>query len=1095
MKKKGLIFLYGSIISVLTSCIAIGSTLTLFTKSANSNGPSGEISLHSYYECGSGTELDPFVITRPRHLYNLSRLQGLGIYGEKTYFKLGKVNLNDVNSSGIPMCYVGESDTQKPYLDMSDTYSNYSKNPINAIGSEAMPFYGVFDGQNVEIKGLTVYASPEDAGLFGYTARGSVVKNLFLDDITINAMGYTDNYEDLYDSNSTLKNYVSFEYDADGDSSTKTDITTYHSSSPLTLMKESHFAVKYSKTVYNEQSQQNEEVSCFEYNPDLTIEGSTPLPSVSIVHPNNNVDEEGELITSDDEPLNEYYPLLSGELIKIDANNNLVPDMDNVIKFFNSKRPAAGSEKEDDAYPIQTSATASIVVSNIDELGLKHSKVLLTLKFVFTLGTKSSPFINMVVQPGTPHTNNIGLVIGHCDGAASDCYVHKGTFVMNNGDAVAGTNNEFNNIGNGSSIGLIGLVGDAVENAASQQINDAIGAGLETGVLDFTSVYDSIIDSSVDEQQNKTSSNSFYNSSNYAGGGVTYKPITTSDYITYLRKNGNTYVTKEEDAISFKGQEVVTSTDLGVFTVATDTGTSGLGIYAGTSLQNSLVKKESNLAIDGKYYIYYSMGEYNKAYNDTYHSSIKFSDYLTSINSDKPSYLLKGNHLPNKDNIDKESFLVREQRQNYVFRFTLDSTTYRHDNGFYFSDVNLNSDGGAFVANYFSKKLVNRDNVNLSVTDPECGVMIRGADTLEIENLDCSFELPDFSGGARPSAKVFKEKKYVENTVNFEITTNYANVTVIAASTDPTKSSSLCVYPVNDNDFTGSPYPQYNNNSYNPDFAFFMPKDNQLTYFDYKIDSNVVAGRKGKIGIYNSDYPDNPNDPEKFEEAKASTNATVVDKYGYNVNNEHGYSSGKTRMFAHTFYLPKGRYCLGSNTNNNSNYAKSKVYYICAQGQEAGNIGHSNTAFDMDKVEKIDFVKIPRFLKSNNANEDGEILIDVNSVVTTYDPSSNKLANQRCYIALDGLSSNRSTFSDSYSDITFMYDGPYDGGTNKFLITTTLTEGNNGMNAQQLAERITKLSVVNYNHNLLGNSKSMFVNIFGFVENKNNAIAFPSGGS
>ena len=1082
-KAKGLIFLYGSIISALTACIAIGSTLTLFTKSANSNGPSGEISLHSYYECGSGTESDPFVITRPRHLYNLSRLQGLGIYGDKTYFQLGKVNLNNVNSNGVPMCYVGETSTQKPYLDMSSTYSNYGKNPINAIGSEAMPFYGVFDGQNVEIKDLTVYASPEDAGLFGYIARGSSVKNLFLDNITINAMGYTDDYADLYDTSSTLKNHVSFKYDADGNSSTTSDVTIYHSSSPASQMKESYFTIKYSKIVYNEETEQNEEVSCFEYNPDLTVEGSTPLPSVSIVHPNNNVDEHGDPITSDDESLNEYYPLLSGELIKIDSNNNIVPDMDNIFKFFNNKRPASGSENEDDAYPLQTSATASIVVSNIDELGLKHSKVLLTLTFLFTLGNKTSPFINMTVKPGTPHTNNIGLIIGHCDGAATDCYVHKGTFVMNDGDSVARTSNAYNNITNGSSTGLIGLVGDAVENAASQTANDSIGAGSETGVLDFTSVYNNIIDSSVDQQGNKLSSNSFYSSSDYAGGGVTFKPISTSDYITYLRKNGNTYVTKQENTISFKGQEVVTSTDLGVFTVATDTGTSGAGIYANTSLDNSIIKKESGLDIGGKYYIYYAMGEYNKAYSEAYHNTIGFTDYLTSMNSDTPSVMLKGNHLPSKDDIDKESFLIREQRQNYVFRFTLDNSTYRQNNGFYFSDVDLNSDGGAFVSSYFSKKLVDRDNHNLAVTDPECGLMIKDADTVDISELNCSFELPDFSGGAQPRAKVFRDNKYVENTVNFEITTNYANVTVVAASTDPSKSSSLCVYPIVDNQFSGSPYPQYNQASYNPSYAFFMPKDNQLTYFDYVID-DTVNGRKGKIGVYTS------NNANSFTEADTSTNATVVGKYGYSVSNEYGYASGKTRLFAHTFYLPKGRYCLGSNTNNSSTYAKAKLYYICAQGQDAGNLGHSNTTFDMDKVDKVDFIKTPRFVKSNG-NNDGEILIDVDSVVTTYNSNDNKLADQRCYVQLDGLLSNRSSFSDDYADITFGYDEE----EGKFMITTTLTEGNNALSEAELEEIITKLSVVNYNHNLLGEAKTMTVNIFGFVQSNGSTLSFPSGGS
>ena len=213
MNKKGLFALYISTISTLVSTIAlsVGMTIALYQKSVKGNGTYGEVSLRSYYESGSGTETDPFIITRPRHLYNLSRLQGLGVYGEKAYFQLGKVDLGGVNSNGVPMCYADDSSiVKKPYLDMSG--SNRDTNPINAIGSEALPFYGEFDGQNVEIKDLNVYCNPQDSGLFGYTAHGSMVKNLFLSNVTINALGYTDEYADLYSPESTIGNNAWFVY-------------------------------------------------------------------------------------------------------------------------------------------------------------------------------------------------------------------------------------------------------------------------------------------------------------------------------------------------------------------------------------------------------------------------------------------------------------------------------------------------------------------------------------------------------------------------------------------------------------------------------------------------------------------------------------------------------------------------------------------------------------------------------------------------------------------------------------------------------------------------------------------------------------------
>ena len=150
MRKK--VIAIHSIVSALVAIailLNISITFALFAKYANNNGSYGEISLRSYYECGDGlTPETAYTITRPRHLYNLSRLQGLGVYGEKRYFQLGKVGLGG-DESGEPLCYADDSSgVLIPYLDMSN--SDYSNNPINSIGSESLPFYGVFDGQNVE---------------------------------------------------------------------------------------------------------------------------------------------------------------------------------------------------------------------------------------------------------------------------------------------------------------------------------------------------------------------------------------------------------------------------------------------------------------------------------------------------------------------------------------------------------------------------------------------------------------------------------------------------------------------------------------------------------------------------------------------------------------------------------------------------------------------------------------------------------------------------------------------------------------------------------------------------------------------------------
>jgi hypothetical protein len=88
-KNKGLLVFYLSMIAVLIVSLTLSATMALYRKSAKGNGSYGEIALRSYFERGTGTLDDPYVITRPRHMYNLSRLQGLGVFSTKKYFQLG----------------------------------------------------------------------------------------------------------------------------------------------------------------------------------------------------------------------------------------------------------------------------------------------------------------------------------------------------------------------------------------------------------------------------------------------------------------------------------------------------------------------------------------------------------------------------------------------------------------------------------------------------------------------------------------------------------------------------------------------------------------------------------------------------------------------------------------------------------------------------------------------------------------------------------------------------------------------------------------------------------------------------------------------
>ena len=1020
-KSTAFVIAHGAIISVLVATIAIGISLTLYINGVKSGGSSGQVSLRSYYEEGDGSVNKPFVITRPRHLYNLSRLQGLGVYGDPTnpvYFQLGKVGLNG-DDSGFPVCYVDETNETKPYLDM--TSSTLINNPINAIGTEANPFYGHFNGQNVEIKHLQVFASPQDAGLFGYTAHGSSVSNLFLHDITINAFGYTSENADLYNPESTIGNNVYFIYDPDPNSVGPT--ITYNKE-----YEDTNFSNFYANNLTD-----------FEY----TSEGSDPIPTLTIHAPEN------------------YYTftsLLSGDLIKFDQNNNIVPNMDRLFEFFKEKKDAEGA-----AFPLQASSTASLIVSSVDGYGLKHSKVLLTVEYDFTLETGTTNFISMGVRVSSDHGNNIGLIIGHCDGTLSNCYVYNGSFQMNNGGE------GYFSLPNGSNLGLVGRVGGTVENILAEESDVGVKDGKNIGVLDFTTIYKDII------------SSTSFNGSHAAAGvtaGVTYNPILTSKYLSYLRKNNNDYITLEADAVSFKGQEIVNNTDLGVFTVATDAMTSGTGTDSGQSIDRSVILSDDDLAIDGSYYVYYATGEYSKEYHSKYKTGLKFSDYIGSFNIRTGTTILPGYHLPQRDQLSLDSFETRESRQNYFFRFKLDPTNRKLKGKFYFADVDTNTDGGAFLANYFSYKLVDQNSQRIPVGDSKCGVMLKNNLRQEISSFSASFACPKTSYLSKPvslfAMRDTENKPYVSNMVNFEIKNELANVTIVAAPSTLGTSSALGIYKLDDtaqkSDFEVIDGNLTFTQAYNdPDYAFFMPANSNLSYFDYRVNPESKAI---EVGTYQSGV---------FGVAENSTDPTVPAEYG---KQETGYSNNKTRLFAHTFLLPAGRYCIGSACSNEATgFSLPKVYYICAQGQDDGQFDFDDNVFaSTDVVENVDFINTPRFALNGTEN----IIIEDITVYNPNDPDPEKrkyLGNRRLYVAL--VNSDRSQFGSTIaSNLSFTYDTE----TGEFLVTSTLTE-------QQVASVITHLALNNYQPSVSESDvkKNLTVVLLG-IESDEEVIVYPIEG-
>ncbi len=998
-KNKGLLVFYISIISVLVTALTLSATTALYQKGAKGNGFYGEIALRSYFERGHGTVNDPYVITRPRHMYNLSRLQGLGVFDKKKYFQLG---FDPDENNGVAMCYVGETNTKVPYLDMSSTYSNYSTNPINAIGSEAIPFYGEFDGQNVEIRNLNVYASPEDAGLFGYTAHDSKVHNLFLSDIYINAMGYTDDYADLYAETSAITSAFRYKY-LSNDVNTPDPIYFNYNTETEKFLR------------YYIEKDANDD---FVYDE----EASDSVPSISIIKDEDEYDGY------------QYISLLSGDLITFDNNGNVVPDIEHVVDFFNEKKNDLTN-----SFPLQASSSASIVVSKLDAFGIKHSKVVMAMQFDFTLDSESSTSISMNVHVANKHSNNIGLIIGHCDGTIQDCYVYNGGFKMN---GVAGNNK----IANGSNMGLIGLVGNTVQNSLANESDSASKSGTAIGVLDFTNLYNDIIDE-----------NSF------AGIGeedtnIQFVPRSTTKYANYLRyeKNQSTneieYFTQKKEVISLRGQQVLANTDLGVFTVVTDHATSGINEDKHFRNDKSTINKESQ-AINGNYYLYYTTGEYDKV--EATKGGYDFDDYKSSYSSDSQKALFMGHHLPSKEQITDESFAYRNLHQNYNFRFQLNPS--ERSSAFYFADVDTDTIGGYYLAHYFNNRLVDRYNTPIAIGNGRCGVMLRDSRGNEVSQFASSFSNTDISSISGNVIYAFADSAgdyCTSNSINFAINTEYANVTVVASSSSTSEGSAVGVYKMDNNEFAqDGQYMKFNQSYKDPDYAFFMPQNKRLAYFDYKVNSST---HKGEVGT----YVNNTFTPL----SDVVTEATIANQSGEFA----APGSDQQRLFVHTFKLPQGRYCIQSPVGDSWGGAPAKIYYVCAQGQNEGELEFDDNVFSNDIVERVDFVKSRRF------NDDGTPAITLTTPLS-YDASGSELLNKRLYVLF--VNSDRSTFDDSENNIYFSYKKIEN--IDKFFITTSLPEDITTATSPPSGD--VYMALTNYYNSTLPNAinKKVMIHLFG----------------
>ncbi len=167
--------------------MTLGTSLAWFSEIVNMDMRSLDGSVFTgYFYSGSGTEDDPYTITRPSHYTNMIKLIEYNEEFESKYYKIGY----DMDNDGdLEVFYYDNSgQTSGGY---SDTL-NMKAYPVNPIGTEEHPFKGNLDGSDLTISNLTVTSKGDaDLGVFGYVEEDAYVHNIYFDGISIDTASIT----------------------------------------------------------------------------------------------------------------------------------------------------------------------------------------------------------------------------------------------------------------------------------------------------------------------------------------------------------------------------------------------------------------------------------------------------------------------------------------------------------------------------------------------------------------------------------------------------------------------------------------------------------------------------------------------------------------------------------------------------------------------------------------------------------------------------------------------------------------------------------------------------------------------------------------
>lgn len=945
MRKTVVRILLGCIVAlmvpILLSAVSVSWFLAPGGKTDGEN-IDGEIGLRSYFYQGSGSSKDPYEITEPRHLHNLIRLQNLGVFSTKRFFQIGHEW-----TEGVPLCGTDAEHTV-PYLDMSTW--NYSSELLKPIGSEAVPFYGEFNGNNLPIKGLCIAGNPEDIGLFGYVTRDPYdpdetympqIHDLICEDLKVTSLGfslgseqsesnpndytlYSKTVEELFNSTDFTDSGLTFHDENSGRnptiaiSTTGSQISAINASGAYTPILSEGENPTTKAMIYNgyftcDLPQKKSGTDVFTYDWSST---SPLLKKTTKTFP--IIDENTHEQATDPE---------TGEGLT-EEKEVMVFDL---LPLMNNEEFASDEQKI--AIKARISLRASTVVGNLTFTRVIKS---FTLQFennkqLWSAGKASLAMFTDYVKeygeyPYTPnyhHGTNVGLLVGHLDGSIKDCYVYKGELEFNDTEHYTPMASESQTL-------LIGEEGEGVADADSPE--HGVGKG-ETGVMDITGIYKMIRTDFAKTSPYDTASAGWWKGTSGNKQVVSYGPVNATaqnhgklnfdeygSYKKYLRtdSSGVSYLTLASgvtfdnnltyqngannytvntttfNSIDFKCNQMImdeTGDDpvdrgLGVFRIATAWYDQNI-IDADRDNYGQVLMGDSSITnTTAKTEVFFTTAELDRTK----------SGYDTSFNP------LRATTLPEYS--DVFSFEYPFSRDfNYCFRMDLSQG----------SDSDLRNymwnTKSPFLTNYLSSKLIDKLGAPVEAHSDDFGFSFRKRDGVSALTEISSYIKVGYPGNKQTASYTVGDHTYhcPPNSIVFHIDNEEgANVSVIGNG-----DSNISIYSYDSSRDGNTPTRLYTMKSAN------SGKAESKRYFEY-----TYSGENAGV-----------------------TGTTAVE-----VGNDMKDSGD---LYAHIFKLTEpGDYVIGSSDSGKN----ANIYYLAVQGQNAGDYGPIDTYLTGKSVEDVDFL-------------------------------------------------------------------------------------------------------------------------------------------